>query len=133
MLEPISDLLFQILIHGSTACCLLSMILIFTFFYTAITINSNDIADNLKRNGGFVPGVKPGKQTAEFIDTVLSRITLPGALFLAGYCSASSICSEGGSWSELRSVLRWYVSFDFCWCCARHTPANRKLLADEAL
>src|SRR6186713_3226083 len=60
-----------------------SMILIFTFFYTAITINSNDIADNLKRNGGFVPGVKPGKQTAEFIDTVLSRITLPGAIFLA--------------------------------------------------
>jgi preprotein translocase subunit SecY len=58
------------------------MILVFTFFYTAITINSNDIADNLKRNGGFVPGVKPGKQTAEFIDTVLSRITLPGALFL---------------------------------------------------
>jgi len=59
------------------------LILVFTFFYTAITINSNDIADNLKRNGGFVPGVKPGKQTAEFIDTVLSRITLPGALFLA--------------------------------------------------
>ena len=85
------------------------MILIFTFFYTAITINSNDIADNLKRNGGFVPGVKPGKQTAEFIDTVLSRITLPGALFLAGYCNASGICSEGRSWSELRSVLRRYV------------------------
>lgn len=60
-----------------------SLILIFTFFYTAITINSNDIADNLKKNGGFVPGVKPGKQTAEFIDTILSRITLPGALFLA--------------------------------------------------
>ena len=60
-----------------------SLILIFTFFYTAITINSNDIADNLKKNGGFVPGVKPGKQTAEFIDTILSRITLPGAIFLA--------------------------------------------------
>jgi len=60
-----------------------TLILIFTFFYTAITINSNDIADNLKRNGGFVPGVKPGKQTAEFIDTILSRITFPGALFLA--------------------------------------------------
>ncbi len=58
------------------------MILVFTFFYTAITINSNDIADNLKRSGGFIPGVKPGRQTAEFIDTVLSRITLPGALFL---------------------------------------------------
>ncbi len=59
-----------------------SLILIFTFFYTAITINSNDIADNLKRNGGFVPGIKPGHDTASFIDTVLSRITLPGALFL---------------------------------------------------
>ncbi|HEY8937478.1 MAG TPA: preprotein translocase subunit SecY [Cyclobacteriaceae bacterium] len=60
-----------------------TLILIFTFFYTAITINSNDIADNLKRNGGFVPGIKPGKQTSEFIDTILSRITFPGALFLA--------------------------------------------------
>jgi preprotein translocase subunit SecY len=60
-----------------------TLILIFTFFYTAITINSNDIADNLKRNGGFIPGVKPGKETADFIDTVLSRITFPGALFLA--------------------------------------------------
>ncbi len=59
------------------------MILVFTFFYTAITINANDIADNLKRNGGFIPGVKPGKQTSEFIDTVLSRITFPGATFLA--------------------------------------------------
>jgi len=60
-----------------------SLIIIFTFFYTAITVPSNDIADNLKRNGGFVPGIKPGKQTAEFIDSILSRITLPGAIFLA--------------------------------------------------
>jgi preprotein translocase subunit SecY len=60
-----------------------SLILIFTFFYTAITVPSNDIADNLKRNGGFIPGIKPGKQTAEFIDSILSKITLPGAIFLA--------------------------------------------------
>lgn len=60
-----------------------SLIIIFTFFYTAITVPSNDIADNLKRNGGFVPGIKPGKQTAEFIDGILSKITLPGSLFLA--------------------------------------------------
>src|SRR5688572_29268572 len=59
------------------------LILVFTFFYTAITVPSNDIADNLKRNGGFVPGIKPGKQTAEFIDSILSKITLPGSLFLA--------------------------------------------------
>lgn len=60
-----------------------SLIIIFTFFYTAITVPSNDIAENLKRNGGFVPGIKPGKQTAEFIDSILSKITLPGALLLA--------------------------------------------------
>ncbi|MCU0439782.1 MAG: preprotein translocase subunit SecY [Raineya sp.] len=59
------------------------MILIFTYFYTAITINPKQIADDMKRNGGFIPGVKPGDPTAEYIDGVLSRITLPGALFLA--------------------------------------------------
>ena len=59
------------------------MIIIFTYFYTAITINPKQIADDLKRNGGFVPGVKPGTDTAMFIDNILSRITLPGSLFLA--------------------------------------------------
>lgn len=59
------------------------LIILFTFFYTAITINPTQIADEMKRNGGFVPGVKPGKQTADFIDNVLTRITLPGAVFLA--------------------------------------------------
>ncbi|MGK7392191.1 MAG: preprotein translocase subunit SecY [Candidatus Cyclobacteriaceae bacterium M2_1C_046] len=59
------------------------LILLFTFFYTAIMVNPNDIADNLKRNGGFIPGVKPGKPTSEYIDTVLTRITLPGSIFLA--------------------------------------------------
>lgn len=59
------------------------MIIIFTYFYTAITVNPNEIADQLKRNGGFIPGVKPGKKTANYIDTVLSRITLPGSIFLA--------------------------------------------------
>jgi preprotein translocase subunit SecY len=59
------------------------LILLFTFFYTAITVNSNDISENLKRNGGFIPGIKPGKSTAEFIDSVLTKITLPGAIFLA--------------------------------------------------
>jgi preprotein translocase subunit SecY len=58
------------------------LIILFTFFYTAITINSSQIADDMKRNGGFIPGIKPGKPTAEFIDTVLSRITLPGSVFL---------------------------------------------------
>ena len=59
------------------------LIIFFTFFYTAIQYNPNDIAENLKRSGGFIPGVRPGKQTAEYIDHVLTRISLPGSLYLA--------------------------------------------------
>lgn len=60
------------------------LIILFTYFYTAIMVNPNQLADDMKRNGGFIPGVKPGKKTAEFIDQVMSRITLPGSIFLAG-------------------------------------------------
>jgi preprotein translocase subunit SecY len=60
-----------------------ALLILFTYFYTAITINPTQIADELKRNSGFIPGVKPGKKTAEYIDTIMSRITLPGAIFLA--------------------------------------------------
>lgn len=59
------------------------MIIAFTYFYTAITINPTQMAEDLKRNNGFIPGVKPGKRTAEYIDTIMSRITLPGSIFLA--------------------------------------------------
>ncbi len=59
------------------------LIILFTYFYTAITVNTNQMADDLKRNGGFVPGVKPGKDTATFLDDVMSRIVLPGSVFLA--------------------------------------------------
>ena len=59
------------------------MIIVFTYFYTAITINPNQMAEDMKRNGGFIPGVKPGKKTAEYLDAVMSRITLPGSIFLA--------------------------------------------------
>ncbi len=59
------------------------LIVVFTYFYTAVTINPNQIADDMKKNGGFIPGIKPGRKTAEFIDSVMSKITLPGSLFLA--------------------------------------------------
>jgi preprotein translocase subunit SecY len=58
------------------------MIIIFTYFYTAVTINPNQMAEDMKKNGGFIPGVKPGKKTAEFLDDVMSKITLPGSIFL---------------------------------------------------
>ena len=59
------------------------LIVLFTYFYTAVTINPVQIADDLKRNGGFIPGIKPGKKTANYIDSIMSRITFPGSLFLA--------------------------------------------------
>lgn len=59
------------------------LIIIFTFFYTAITIPVNQMADGLKRSGGFVPGIKPGLETSNYLDDILSKITFPGAIFLA--------------------------------------------------
>jgi preprotein translocase subunit SecY len=59
------------------------LIIVFTYFYTALIVNPIQMADDMKRNNGFIPGVKPGRKTAEFIDSIMSRITLPGAIFLA--------------------------------------------------
>ena len=58
------------------------LIIAFTYFYTAVTMNTNQMAEDIKKNGGFIPGVKPGKKTAEYLDTIMSRITLPGSIFL---------------------------------------------------
>jgi preprotein translocase subunit SecY len=58
------------------------LIILFTYFYTAITYNPVQISEDLKRNSGFIPGVKPGKKTADFIDSIISRITFPGAIFI---------------------------------------------------
>ena len=59
------------------------LVMLFTYFYTAITINTNQMSDDMKRNGGFIPGIKPGKQTANYLDTIMTRITLPGSISLA--------------------------------------------------
>ena len=59
------------------------LVVVFTYFYTAIAINPNQMADDMKKNGGFIPGVKPGKKTAEYLEGILSKITLPGSIFLA--------------------------------------------------
>ncbi len=59
------------------------MIVFFTYFYTAIAFNPTDVADNMQKNGGFIPGIRPGKHTSDFIDNILTKITLPGSIFLA--------------------------------------------------
>ena len=61
-----------------------TMIIFFAYFYTAIVFNPIDLADNMKKHGGFIPGIRPGKRTSDFIDRILTRITLPGSVFLAG-------------------------------------------------
>ncbi|RUM36347.1 MAG: preprotein translocase subunit SecY [Desulfobulbus sp.] len=63
-----------------------AMLVFFCFFYTAVTFKPDDVAENLKKNGGFIPGVRPGKKTAEFIDYVLTRITVIGAIYLSAVC-----------------------------------------------
>jgi len=69
---------------GPTYVILYTLIIIFfAYFYTAVVFNPMDVAESMRKNGGFIPGIRPGKKTAEFIDKVLSRITLPGAIFLA--------------------------------------------------
>lgn len=72
------------------------MIILFTYFYTAITVNPNQMAEDMKRNGGFIPGVKPGRQTADFLDTILSRITLPGSIFLGIVAILPAFAMIGG-------------------------------------
>ncbi len=59
------------------------LVVLFTYFYTAVTVNPTMMADEMKKNGGFIPGVKPGKKTADYLDAIMSRITLPGSVFLA--------------------------------------------------
>jgi len=67
------------------------MIIFFCFFYTAVTFKPDDVAENLKKNGGFIPGIRPGKKTAEFIDKVLTRITVVGAIYLSTICVLPTI------------------------------------------
>jgi preprotein translocase subunit SecY len=84
------------LMHGQWLYNILYTLLIvfFCYFYTAITFNPADIANNMKRHGGFVPGIRPGKQTAEYLDFIMTRITLPGAMFLAVLAVMPTIISK---------------------------------------
>jgi preprotein translocase subunit SecY len=71
------------------------LIIFFSYFYTAITFNPIDVADNLKKYGGFVPGIRPGRPTAEYLDKVMTRITLPGAIALGFVAVIPTIISRG--------------------------------------
>ncbi len=81
------------------------LIILFTYFYTAITINPMQMAEDMKRNNGFIPGIKPGKPTAEYIDTIMSRITLPGSLFLAAIAILPAFTGYFGVQQEFASFF----------------------------
>jgi preprotein translocase subunit SecY len=72
------------------------LIVVFTYFYTAITINPVQMAEDMKKNGGFIPGIKPGRKTVEFLDSIMSRITLPGSIFLAIIAILPSLAVKAG-------------------------------------
>lgn len=82
LLDP-GSLLYMFLFGG--------MVIFFAYFYTAISFNPTDVADNIKKYGGFIPGIRPGRQTAEYLDRILTRIVLPGALFIAAIALLPSI------------------------------------------
>ena len=69
----------------------IGLIVFFCYFYTAVTFNPVDVADNLRKHGGFIPGIRPGRYTAEYIDRVLSRITLGGAIYVSAVCVLPTI------------------------------------------
>jgi preprotein translocase subunit SecY len=76
------------------------MIIVFTFFYTAVQFNPVDQADNLRKHGGYIPGIRPGPPTAQYLDRVLTRLTLPGSLFLAAVAVAPSLFIRYGGFSQ---------------------------------
>ena len=79
----LGGLLYDVLFVG--------LVIFFCYFYTAVTFNTSDVAENMKKFGGFIPGIRPGQRTAEYIDRVLSRITLVGAIYIAAVCILPTI------------------------------------------
>ena len=91
--HPVAHWVQQELAPGSWLYNLVyvGLIVFFCYFYTAVTFNPADVADNMKKFGGYVPGIRPGPRTAEYIDRILTRITLPGALYVAAICVLPTI------------------------------------------
>ena len=105
-------------------------IFIFTYFYTAVTFNPVDQADNLKKYGGFIPGVRPGRPTAEYLDRILARLTFPGAIFLAVVAAFPTLLFNQTS---ANFYLRRHLAADRDRSGARHREAARGAAHDAQL
>jgi preprotein translocase subunit SecY len=92
--QGIRDFIDNNLVNAASATYMVIygvLVVFFAYFYTAITFNPVDVSDNMKKYGGFIPGIRPGRQTAEYLDRILTRITLPGALFVAAIALLPSV------------------------------------------
>ncbi len=105
-------------------------IILFTYFYTAVTFNPVDQADNLKKYGGFIPGVRPGRPTAEFLDRILARLTFPGALYLASVAAFPTLADHP---DQRELLLRRNVAADRRRRRPRHDEATRGTAHDAQL
>ena len=107
-----------------------ALIIFFCYFYTAVTFNTSDVAENMKKFGGFIPGIRPGQRTAEYIDRVLSRITLAGAIYVAVVCMLPTILIRA---VQRALLLRRHGAADRRRRGARHRGADRDAHADPQL
>ena len=106
------------------------LIILFTYFYTAVTFNPVEQADNLKKYGGFIPGVRPGRPTAEYLDRILARLTFPGALYLAAVAALPTILINQ---TQRELLLRRHLDPDRRGRRARHDEAARGAADDAQL
>jgi preprotein translocase subunit SecY len=105
----------------------------FTFLYTALIFNPKQIADNLKQNNGFIPGVKPGQPTVDYIGAVMDKITLPGAILLALVGISTGHCAITGCYPEFLYVLRRNFFINHGWCNLRYLATDRDSIVNEAV
>ena len=91
----------------STTCCTSALIIFFAYFYTAIIFNPDDVAENMRKYGGFVPGIRPGKRTAEYIDPILARVTLAGAVYLAAIALLPELMLTGFKVAPIPFIGDW--------------------------
>lgn len=108
------------------------LIVIFTYVYTALIVNPQQYAEYLKRSNAFIPGVKPGQDTQDYIDTLTTRITLPGAIFIGVIAILPAFVALAGVNDAFAIFLRNFF-VDSCWCRFGYLTTGRKLFINEKI
>ena len=117
----------------SGTCCTFPGIVFFCYFYTSIVFNPTEVADNMRKYGGFIPGIRPGKKTAEYVETILTRITFAGAIYLALIAIIPEFMITGFHIHHLpvdREILRWLAVMAVEWH-GRAVRLRRHLFVDR--